>query len=79
MSDETKDPNTMTVAEAYRMQHQLGQSITWGNSNLNALQVKKLTSVLSQKYDYIIVRVSGRWSQRLLSTRRVLIFGCSFQ
>ena len=45
MSDETQDPNSMTVAEAYRLKHQLGQSITWGNSGLNALQVEELTKL----------------------------------
>jgi hypothetical protein len=30
MSNETKDdPNTITIAEAVRLKHQLGESITW--------------------------------------------------
>ena len=50
MSDETKDPNTMTVAEAYRLKHQLGQSTTWGDSGLNALQVEELTKLTAQDF-----------------------------
>jgi hypothetical protein len=51
MSDESKD--TMTVAEAIRLKHQLGQNITWGNSGLNALQVQELTKLTPEDYAQI--------------------------
>lgn len=50
MSDETKDPNTMTVTEAIRLKHQLGQNITWGNSGLNALQIEDLTRLSAEDF-----------------------------
>jgi hypothetical protein len=77
MADETKDPNTMTVAEAYRVKHQLGQSITWGNSNLNALQIEELTKLT--RYDYARIRADYRkWHANVGSTITlvVLTLGC---
>jgi hypothetical protein len=59
MSDETKDPSTMTAAEAYRLKHQLGQSITWGNSGLNALQVQELTKLTAQDF----ARIRNQYKQ----------------
>jgi len=37
------------------------------------------SSVVSQKYDYMVVRVFGRWSLPWLSMRRGGSVGCSFQ
>jgi hypothetical protein len=50
VTDETKDANTMTVTEAVRLKHQLGQNITWGNSGLNALQIEELTKLTAADY-----------------------------
>ncbi len=72
MSDETKDPNTMTVAEAYRLKHQLGQSITWGNSGLNALQIQELTKLT--RGDYARIRADYRkWNVHMGSTIALVI------
>lgn len=77
MSDETKDPNTMTVTEAYKLKHQLGQSITWGNSGLNALQIQELTELTRD--DYARIRADYRkWRVNvgLTITLVVLALGC---
>jgi hypothetical protein len=64
VSDETNNGNTMTVAEAYRLKHKLGQSITWGNSNLNALQVEELTRLTAD--DYARIRKDYKeWQKRV--------------
>ena len=78
MSDETKDPNTMTAAEGYKLMHQLGQSITWGNSGLNALQIQKLTKLTRD--DYARIRADyrkGRVNVGLTITLVVLALGCA--
>lgn len=73
MSDEAKDPETMTVAEAYRLQHQLGQGITWGNSGLNALQIKELTKLARD--DYARIRADYRkWNVNSGSTVALIVF-----
>jgi len=65
MSNEMKDdPNTITVAEVVRLKHQLGQTITWGNSGLNALQIEELTKLTAE--DYARIRKEyGDWQKRL--------------
>jgi hypothetical protein len=45
MSDEPtpgKDHN-ITAEDAVRLKHSIGKSITWGKSNLNALEIEQLT------------------------------------
>ncbi|MGP8251304.1 MAG: hypothetical protein ACLQHF_04670 [Terracidiphilus sp.] len=67
----------MTVVEAYRLKHQLGQSIAWGNSNLNALQIKELTKLTAD--DYARIRADYReWRVNvgLTITLVVLALGC---
>jgi hypothetical protein len=61
MSNEAKDdPNTMTIAEAIRLKHELGQSITWGNSGLNALQIEEMTKLTAEDYAQIRELYKGR-------------------
>lgn len=72
MSEEAKDPNGMTAAEAYKLQHELGQSTTWGNSGLNALQIKELTKLT--KDDYALIRADYRkWNVKIGSTVALII------
>jgi hypothetical protein len=66
MSDETNDTKTVTVAEIYRLKHELGQSITWGNSGLNALQVEELTKLTAEDY----ARIRNRYPEN----RTVVVF-----
>jgi len=81
MSDETKDdPNTITVAEAVRLKHQLGQNITWGGSGLNALQIEELTKLTAE--DHARIREEYReWQKRLTVIPTygllVLVVGCA--
>lgn len=44
----------ISVQEAIRLKHELGKSITWGNSNLNALEVEQLTKLTAE--DYVRIR-----------------------
>jgi hypothetical protein len=40
----------ISVQDAVRLKHELGKSITWGNSNLNALGVQQLTKLTAEDY-----------------------------
>jgi hypothetical protein len=56
MSDEAT-PNkehAITAEDAVRLKHSLGKSITWGKSDLNALEVERLTKL--DKNDYVRIR-----------------------
>jgi len=46
-------PETMSVADAIRLKHALGRSITWGNSKLNAMEVAHLTRLSSGEYEAV--------------------------
>lgn len=39
-----------TPSDLVRLKHQLGKSITWGKSNLNALQIEELTKLSREDY-----------------------------
>ncbi len=43
----------MSVQDAIRLKHELGKSITWGKSNLNALEVEELTKLTAEDYTRI--------------------------
>lgn len=57
-SDATAPPSEpedhrVTVEEAIRLKHRLGQEITWGNSDLNALKVEELTKISKEHWQEI--------------------------
>ena len=68
MPDEALPENdSMSVQDAIRLKHSLGQSTTWGTSNLNALQVEDLTKLTAE--DYARVRKDYRkWNVNVVST-----------
>jgi hypothetical protein len=77
MADESSNCNTMTVAEAIRLKHQLGQNITWGNSGLNALQVEELTKLTKDDYDQIHTLYKDRTVLIHTYGLLVLVAGCA--
>lgn len=50
MDDEIKVPETMTIVEALRLKHQLGQDIRWGHSGMNALQIQELAKLTAEDF-----------------------------
>jgi hypothetical protein len=44
---------SISIPEAIRLKHELGKSITWGNSNLNALEVEQLSRLDANDYAQI--------------------------
>jgi len=57
-SDATAAPSEpedhrVTVEEAIRIKHRLGEEITWGNSGLNALHVEELTKISKEQWQEI--------------------------
>src|SRR5712691_8626384 len=45
--------HSISVPDAIRLKYELGKSITWGNSNLNALDVEQLTQLDANDYAQI--------------------------
>lgn len=77
MDEESKDPHLISVPDAIRLKHSLNQSITWGKSALNALQVEELTRLTAD--DYARVRNEYReWNVNMVSTIAfvLLTIGC---
>jgi hypothetical protein len=65
--DPQQDPNFISVQNAIRLKHSLNQSLTWGNSNLNALEVENLTKLTAE--DYARVRKQYReWKFNIVNT-----------
>jgi hypothetical protein len=79
MSDEVKLPETMTVIEALRLKHQLGQDITWGSSGLNALQIQELTKLTREDFARIRNGYKDNRSVTLFPTYVLLLMmvGCA--
>jgi hypothetical protein len=53
--------HSITAEDAVRLKHSLGKSITWGSSNLNALEIEQLTRL--ERNDYAEVRKDyAKWN-----------------
>jgi len=76
MTDESKDPHLISVPDAIRLKHSLNQSITWGNSNLNALQIEEFTKLTAE--DYARIRKEYRqWNANMVSTIALVVLTLS--
>lgn len=54
----------ISLSDLIRLKHQLGKSITWGKSDLNALEIEKLTELTRE--DYARIRKEYReWRKHL--------------
>ena len=77
MPDESKDPHLISVPDATRLKHTVNQSITFGRSNLNAVQVEELTKLTAE--DFARVRKEYReWNVNMVSTIALVLLtiGC---
>jgi hypothetical protein len=77
MPDEPEESKLSSIPDAIRLKHSINQGITWGNSNLNALQVENLTKLTAE--DYARVRKDYReWNANVVSTVALVVMtlGC---
>lgn len=73
MPDQPEDSHPIGVTDAIRLKNSINQFITWGNSNLNALQVEELTKLTAN--DYARIRTEYReWNFNVVSTVVLVIF-----
>jgi hypothetical protein len=57
----------ISPSDLIRLKHQVGKSITWGKSDLNALEIEKLTKLTRE--DYARVRKEYRaWQNNVINT-----------
>ena len=57
----------ISPSDLIRLKHQLGKSITWGKSDLNALEIEKLTELTRE--DYARIRKEYReWHSNVINT-----------
>jgi hypothetical protein len=77
VADHPEDSNLISVSDAIHLKNSINQGITWGNSNLNALQVETATKLTAQ--DYARIRKDYReWNVNVFSTiaLALLTLGC---
>src|SRR5690348_16798537 len=72
MANKPEDSSVMSVQDAIRLKDSLNHSITWGNSNFNALEIENLTKLSAEDYAHVRAEYK-KWNVNMFSTIALIV------